>query len=227
MTIPAPPAENHRTLGRGLTGTLRGFLYAAAATGLGSALLTLRQIGALNDYLARPSPVTVFRLAQAEEASESMLGIDILVSLVVVVLVIIWWFQAYRVIERTPVSGLSWSAGWAVGGWFIPFASAIIPKLVFNEIDRVSGALEEGTYEWRSRRRLAVGDWWWVAWIGGGIVSFVGLMMAQSQLDGVFDDEVYRTGLSLTVFGQAILVAAALLAASAIRVIGSRLTPPR
>ena len=62
----------------------------------------------------------------------------ILLAVVVAILAIIWTNQAYKSAMSRGVTGNKWSSGWAVGGWFIPFANYVIPKLVINEIDRMS-----------------------------------------------------------------------------------------
>lgn len=62
-----------------------------------------------------------------------------------------------------------------MGGWFIPFANLVIPKLVFNEIDRMSLAElspEPIGAEWKSKPRTVVGDMWWVLYVAGTIGGF-------------------------------------------------------
>lgn len=219
-----PTAPAHRTVSPGLTGTLRGFYYAAAATGLGAAIATINEIRRFSDMVAG-RPGSLRRLADAEEVSEGLLGLFGLCGLVLAVLTIIWWYQSYQAIERTGVIGRSWSAGWAIGGWFIPLANLIIPRLVLMEIDRVSAAAEEGSGEWRTRPLLATSSWWWGCFVTASIALAAGTGITADQIErGITDVELYRTGLQLTAAGLAVDVVAALCAAATLRVLGLRLT---
>ena len=66
---------------------------------------------------------------------------------------------AYRSLNRSGAEGRSWSSGWAVGGWFIPLAALVIPRLVLSEIERIShpdnGPAPIGA-GWRRTRQHAV-----------------------------------------------------------------------
>lgn len=219
------PGREHRTLSRGLTGTLRAFFYAAAAIAAASVFAVNHEVGRFELWWGTRSPAALDRLVQAEEASAAMIGLFLLSALVIAVLVIIWWYQAYQAIERVGATDRSWSAGWAIGGWFIPLASLIIPKLVLNEIDRVSAAAEEGGGEWRDRRTLGVATWWWGLWVMGSLALGFGATLTQSQLDPNvgFDGDLYLSGLRFTMVGLAALFGAALFAAASLRIIGSRL----
>ncbi len=144
--------------------------------------------------------------------------------IVLAVLTIIWWYQSYQAIEKTGATDRTWSAGWAVGGWFIPFANFVIPKLVLNEVDRVSAAAEEGSTEWRGRRLLPSANMWWVFLVIGGVLLGVGGTITNEQLEGFrFDADQYRTGLWFTILGLAADVPAALFGAASVRVLGERI----
>ena len=220
----APAAGLHRTVSPGLTGTLRGFYYAAAATGLGAAVATVNEARRFA-AMVRGDLGSVGRLADAEEVSVGLTGLFGLCAMVLAVLTIIWWYQAYQAVERTGVTGRSWSAGWAIGGWFIPAANLIIPKLVLNEIDRGSAAAEADSLEWRRRPLLTTANWWWGCFVAGSILLGAGTGITGDQVErGIVDAGLYRSGLWLTAIGIAVQVAAALFAAASIRVFGSRLT---
>src|SRR3972149_3998302 len=172
MIDPAPPTTPtapHRTVSPGLTATLRGLYYAAAATGLGALFATVNETRRFADVVAGQSG-SLSRLRDAEEVSAGLTGLFGLCGMVLAVLTIIWWYQSYQAIERAGVSGRSWSSGWAVGAWFIPLANLIIPRLVLSEIDRVSAAAEEGSLAWRPRPLLAPSSWWWGCFVVASVV---------------------------------------------------------
>jgi hypothetical protein len=219
------PAAAHRTVSRGLIGTLRGFLYAVAATSLAAALALFNEIRRFDEMIDRGTAGSVRRLTDAEEVTGNLLGLFSVAALVAGILAIVWWYQSYQAIDKTGLEGRSWSAGWAVGGWFIPFANLLIPKLVLDEIDRVSGAAEEGSTDWRDRRRLVAGYWWWWLFVAAAIVFAFGVGISGDEIERLgFNPDRYRNGLLLSTAGLTVGVPAALFGTAAVRVIGSRVS---
>jgi hypothetical protein len=74
------------------------------------------------------------------------------------------WARGYRDLRIRP--------GWAVGWWFIPFASWVMPCVAMLELDRRSTS--DGTPRQASP---LVGSWWGV-YIGATLVVFIGLLFA-------------------------------------------------
>lgn len=171
-------------------------------------------------------PGSIGRLADAHEVSEGLLSLFGACGLVLAVLTIVWWYQAYAAVDRTAAPGRSWSPGWAVGGWFIPIGNLIIPKLVLDEIDRVSAAAEAGRPDaWRESPRLASAGWWWWCFVGASVLVAAGTTLTADQMErGLTSALAYRRGLWLTTAGLALDVVAALSAAATLRVLGGRLS---
>lgn len=115
-------------------------------------------------------------------------------GLLTAVLVLVWMYQAYEAASSRGPTERKWSGGWAVGGWFLPLASFVIPKLVLNEIDRMSHP-DAGPppieARWRSLPRLPASDVWWVLSLGsalmvwGGPVPSLGLLAAAAASGGI------------------------------------------
>ena len=61
----------------------------------------------------------------------------VLGALVAAAAFVTWLYQARRNAGRLGGSP-KWAPGWAVGGWFIPLASLVIPYLVVREVRRAS-----------------------------------------------------------------------------------------
>ncbi len=81
-----------------------------------------------------------------------LLGIENLVTLVAMITFLVWIhgvFVAIRASGRTT----SWSPGWAVGGWFIPLANAVLPWLTVRDALKSLG------------KPTALAGVWWIAWL--------------------------------------------------------------
>lgn len=74
------------------------------------------------------------------------------------------WSRGYRDLRIRP--------GWAVGWWFIPFASLVMPCVAMLELDRRS--TPDGTPRQASP---LIGSWWGV-YIAGGVVVVIGMFFA-------------------------------------------------
>ncbi len=108
---------------------------------------------------------------ESHEGFSGALGLVLLVLLVNFILVIVWMNAAYK--HQTPFApgNRRWSSGWTIGGWFIPFANFIIPKLVLNEIERVAGSNDDelNTSRWRQTKLNLNGYWYWLGWVAASI----------------------------------------------------------
>jgi hypothetical protein len=135
----------------------------------------------------------------------TMFGVWSMAALGASILLIVWLYQAYRSVEGRGATGTRWSRGWALGAWVIPFANFVLPKLVVNEVDRLShpdvGADPIGT-RWKPIGVMMVGHWWWALTIAGGIVLALGFGVVAEQLDSFsLVEQTYRAGLQATAAG--------------------------
>lgn len=80
--------------------------------------------------------------------------------LVTAVLVIIWLFRARKNLDAFPEASPSMGAGWAIGGWFIPFGNLVIPGRVMASV--VRGSLPGG---------VGLAWTWWITWIVGKVLE--------------------------------------------------------
>lgn len=89
--------------------------------------------------------------------TEAGLGVlDLLAWVAAGVMVIIWCHRARKNLDAFPGAGPTMAAGWAIGGWFLPFANFVIPCRVVANIARDS--------LWKLRTPALVGVWW-AAWL--------------------------------------------------------------
>lgn len=228
----APPQPGHR-LKRGLTGTLRGFLIASGGLLVVAGLARVNEFNKFDTFRDDGGFSALADLSDAEDFSGAVLAFGFLAGVTVAVLMIIWLYQAYRAAAQRGGTNLSWSSGWAVGAWFIPVANLILPKLVFNETERLTspdaGAPPVGD-RWRPARLLGVGNVWWVLWVAGLVLWTVGFTLAEGQIDDEklrtlldFNADQYANGLSVGALGLIITGAAGFVGSSYIGRLGRRL----
>jgi hypothetical protein len=90
---------------------------------------------------------------------------SLLALVVAAVLVMIWLFRFSKALDARGASGRTWSSGWTIGGWFIPLANLVIPRLVVGEMERIANVPYTNEFvgeSWKKYRRSSVGDLWWL-----------------------------------------------------------------
>lgn len=103
-----------------------------------------------------------------------------------VVVFCIWIHGAYANLKFFPVTGLQYSAGWAVGYFFVPILNLYRPYQVAQEMWKASDpdvTLNNGG-SWRSVSGSSVIGMWWTFWILGNIVTNIS---ARLSLKGDLD----------------------------------------
>jgi hypothetical protein len=84
---------------------------------------------------------------------------------------ITWMFLARRNLERWEIGGLGWRPGWAIGGWFVPLANLVIPKLVMDAIWSGSELTPSDGYAFKRSSGLI---WaWWLPLILDRVITVV------------------------------------------------------
>ncbi|MFP4513066.1 MAG: DUF4328 domain-containing protein [Acidimicrobiales bacterium] len=154
-----------------LAGWLQGLLYASAALAVLALVFTLRALSTFNDHQDGQSRFRAW--SEAHDDQVAGLGLLYLAMLATGILMIIWTYKASQTADRLGPGGRTWGPGWAIGGWFIPFASLVIPKLVLNEIERVATAPRSGAQvvaAWRRQSTSALGWIWWLTFVAGSVL---------------------------------------------------------
>jgi hypothetical protein len=100
---------------------------------------------------------------------------------------LMWFYRVYRNLPSLGAASTEYSPGWAVGWWFVPFASLVVPCQISKEIWKGSHPANLGVL---SKARIVgsplVGVWWafWLIMILIG--SYSGFWMpAANSLDQV------------------------------------------
>ena len=84
--------------------------------------------------------------------------------------VLAWTFRTSKAFDMRGATHRRWRGAWTIGAWFIPLASFILPKLVFNELEKIAQVPFTGDAigdRWKEESRSAIGDLWWLLWVTG------------------------------------------------------------
>ncbi|HEX2772027.1 MAG TPA: DUF4328 domain-containing protein [Micromonosporaceae bacterium] len=92
------------------------------------------------------------------------------------VLVIVWFYRARKNVDALPDAQPGMRAGWAIGGWFIPFANLVIPCRVMAHTARSSLS--------RPRTPALVGIWW-AAWLVYSVAGYAVVALDNVRYDAL------------------------------------------
>lgn len=185
IASPVPPAgPTHRpvsteSVSLGLTKATSAALWATSGLYVIAAGVFFWYLFVWNDWAAQRSPsvAATQNALDAETAAFGFLGIGFIGYAITGVLFIVWFFQAYRAAASRGATFRTWASGWTIGGWFVPLANFVIPKLVMNEVDRMSDP-EAGDPpigdRWKALPRLESSDMWWALFVLGSLSTAIG-----------------------------------------------------
>lgn len=120
---------------------------------------------------------------------------------------LIWFVSAYRrMAERG--ANLRFSAGWALGSWFVPFLNYVRPKQITNDLWRAASR-----DSWVS---LTLVNWWWGLYLASSWVFAIGVVVSRNKSSGDTAQQLLsaqKTGFWISILGCLIYLAAGVLAA--------------
>jgi hypothetical protein len=186
-----------------LTRIATGALIATSITFVVAAFFGLQYGTAL-----RSNSVSDLSRASAEAVFLGWSSLAVFAMVVTGALILVWTFRTSKAFDARGAANRRWNRGWTIGAWFIPLASFVLPKLVFNELEKISQVpfvRDEIGNEWKEESHSAVGDLWWLLWV-------VGLFLFQATqvflTDPTVDAGTVDIATSLSGLAHAILAAA-------------------
>jgi hypothetical protein len=205
-----------------LATALRAFLLLSAALSALVAFLAVQLRAALDD--ADPEARIVGASARGEVDaflrgfslfSYGVIGIGILF--------VVWMWRAAKNNESFDRPG-ALRAGWAIGGWFVPFGSLVIPAIHLQQLWKgADGTVPRGDPGWRNVAGSTQLWIWWVSYVLAQALTLAGFaflgqtadasgqITAPDLLERLPD---VRTGITLLVAGQVLMILAAALSAA-------------
>jgi hypothetical protein len=189
---PQPPVQRPAGVSRHLTRVVQVFQWIQCAVGVICALvwvvlgLSFRKWWTMPDRFNGEGRYWLGEWVDVEDIAAAALTALVFVVIIGQIVMIVWTFQASRAAERRQPFGRSWSPGWAIGGWLVPTANIVIPKLVMSEIERIAATPLDPygrvTPDWRTRTPSLVGRIWWI-----GTFASVGLITVAWSLSADWD----------------------------------------
>ncbi|MFM7271673.1 MAG: DUF4328 domain-containing protein [Actinomycetes bacterium] len=219
-TRPTPPVGTVRRprSTAGLAAAL-GVVLGVAAGALGALVLALAHRIAVSVIWERwnesrdPSPL----YRRLDLADGLVTGVEIVLGLLTIAVLALLATWMWRIAANARDAG-RWRSrlapGWAIGGWFVPLASLVLPCTVTRACWRATEPTD-GTPSTRESGRVV--GWWWGTWVAGLLLVSLGgkvdTRTATSYLELRVSDTVEAAG-------AGVLLAAALL----LRVVVRRIT---
>lgn len=227
-TPPGPYAASYTPVGplhwyslRGLATGLTVVLWTTVGALVLAALAALRERGEYADAFESFSAYESFE--DAEALAGGLLFIALLGMLAIAVLLIIWMWRAAKDLEALGRFGPSLGAGWAIGGWFVPLASLVLPCIVAVDLWKGSDAtIPGGNADWKRARTSPLVGLWWAAWVGANLLG-TAFSFSQPEGDTYATTDDYLLQNTFQIAWLLALVAAGVLCVFVVRRITARL----
>ena len=205
----------------GLATALRVLFVLAAVLATALAFLAVRMRAALDSVDAGREEVDAAQ--RTVDAFLDGASVVFLLTIGIGGLFVLWLWRAARNNQRLGRPG-ALGPGWAIGSWFIPVGSLVLPGLQVQQVWKgAESSVPRGDPSWRQVRSNPQIWIWWVAYVVGQVLTFVGFgLLGQTddpQGEVVVADLLDRLsdvqqGITLFVAGQVALVLAAALGAA-------------
>lgn len=145
---------------------------------------------------------------------------------------VVWMYRVAKNHELLGRPGTTFAPGFAIGGWFIPLASLVIPGMQMAQLWQGSDpSVGRGDPAWKRVAQSPLVWLWWILYVVGQVLFFVGISQIGQTSSGdtevtVFDfledlDSV-KTGVVVVALAMASLIAAAVLGILVVRRLSER-----
>ncbi len=122
--------------------------------------------------------------AEANDRRVLIVGLfDIVVRIATIIAVILWFRRAYFNLHLR-FQNLTYSEGWAAGGWFVPFMSLVVPYQIFNDLFiQTKQFLKKFDIPERNKLNDTLLIIWWLVWICNTISQNIFKRFTRSETD--------------------------------------------
>src|SRR5262249_13965466 len=140
-TAPAAYGQSEFRSLKPLTTALTVLFICVAVGALLSAGALLNRVNVLDDMLN--GNIDLSRARSADSSVSAFAGITLLLTIAIIVVFIVWFHRAAKNNVALGRRRARYSPGWAIGGWFIPFANLVIPAQIAQDLWRGSDSTTE------------------------------------------------------------------------------------
>ncbi|MEL7122485.1 MAG: DUF4328 domain-containing protein [Bacteroidota bacterium] len=139
---------------------------------------------------------------------EGVIGIAYFIAYVISAVVYIQWFRRAYYNLHQKVNVLTYTEGWAAGGWFVPFLNLVRPYQIMRELYVESKILLSRGQEERKSANLIFINVWWGLWLVSNVYNNI---VTRVVLDAESMDELILST-NLGIIGNIIGIPLAILA---------------
>lgn len=220
----AAPGQSWPGVEAASRGTVAGSRWRyASGRGLATAIAVLAAFAALGFGLDALLGLALATNPRTE--TYDALGVGTVIgALAAVPMAVLFIICTRRVTGNLEVFGVerTWGTGWAIGAWFVPVASLLLPIFVINQAYKATTPELEppvGT-RWRSRPSSPLFWAWWALWVVGNSLTSLAWNLYDEAAQGG-EEELVAAGWGFLI-ANAPIAAAAVLAAVAVRQLTAR-----
>ncbi len=174
-----PPPRPVRPVSTALSAWLQVLFWVVAGASALGAVVVIGARSAFEQFMSGPPSADRYqRWLDADNGLTGVAGLYTLAAVALAVVMIIWTWRCHRAADSLQPGPRKYSSGWAIGAWFVPVASLVLPKLVIDETERISVAprSQGRAVDWKAARTSPIGWVWW------GLFVVVALLRVRSGL---------------------------------------------
>ena len=193
----------------------RGLLYVHVAGALAVVVVLTYDI----TQLAQVSRGLLVDVQEAGQRISGMFGLLLFLGFYPAPAAIAWLLWQYRArqnLDALGITGFSYTAGWSVAWWFIPFAIFLMPYRIVSELWKASDRNATGD-EWKRAPTPRLLSVWWGSWLGSLVLFITGAQVGRAgDIPRLITEAGFGIGAALA------LAFAGILAARVVRQIDAR-----
>jgi Domain of unknown function (DUF4328) len=204
---------------KGLSVALTVLLPVAAVAALVGAMTAFYRATVMSDL---PNRLFTSDVQDADDAVGAGVGFFVIVSVATGIVFVIWQFRHAKNAERL-AGRLPLSAGWAIGGWFIPVGNYVLPELQLYR----SAAASDPDSPPPNGKAPGIVLWWWVLFAAAGLLFLIGRLLHPSDSDvNLFNlqdkADQFATADRIMAIGLLLMIPAAVVALVMVRQLSDR-----
>jgi Domain of unknown function (DUF4328) len=163
----------------------------------------LQRVLLIGQIETNPGAVTAGDPAASDATVRAGAITVIVVSVLAAAALLGWMFVSARRVKRERPMVLRRGPGWAIGGWFVPFANLVLPAQVMNDL------WAAGTPQPEPPQRGRVVAWWWGVWLTCNLAAYATAEVVSNSSGNTVDGVRQRAVGGIVMYGLLAVAAVA------------------